>query len=184
MSAEAKEKNVRDPNHLTIMPIQASLNPSPVYRRPAIAIIESLRPSQIRELVKQNKENIDYVRDLKFFANFSALPQARSAEVLSDNVQKNLENELNLDRRLQRVLQVSSASIPPTVLASQYRPNESIVEKLLSAVFSMGEKATSKNAPKPALTPGPSPFDNAGESEEERKRKEKLKQSYSSPSPS
>jgi hypothetical protein len=183
MSEDAKIKNARDQNHLTIMPIQASLNPSPAYRRPAIAIIESLRPSQIKELVRQNKENVDYVKDLKFFSNFSALPQARSAEVLSENIQQNLDNDLNLDKRLQRVLQVSSASIPPAILAAQYRPNESIVEKLLNTVFSIGEKATSKNAPKPALTPGPSPFDNSGESEEERKRKEKLKQGYSSPSP-
>lgn len=181
MSEQAKVTNERDKNHLTIMPIQASLNPSPRYRMPAIAIIEALRPTQVKALIKANKENLEYVRDLKLFNNFSALPQNRSAEILAES---NLTvDELNLGARLQRVLQVSSLSIPANIIASQYKPNENFYDKIMDMVFPKPEKAASKNAPKPALTPGPSPFDNAGESDEERKKKEKLKQGYSSPSP-
>lgn len=163
----------RDRNHMTIMPIQASLNPSPNYRRPAIEIIEALSSAQLKELLRVNKDNKEFVKDLKFFHQFNRYPQ--------DKLNDFFTHDLTLDKRLQTVLTKASETIPPELLASQANNQPSILDKLLSAIFKPNAAVVGKG-PKPTLTNAPSPFNSSGGETEEEKKKKK-KNEYSSPSP-
>lgn len=167
----------RDKNHITLMPIQASLNPSPNYRRPAIELIESLSITQLRELLKINKDNKEYIKDLKMFHSFSKYPQNKIVSMFN--------NDSTLDNRIQNVLRVTTESIPSDVLVAQspIQQSPSIFERLVSTIFKPKDPVKGKG-PKPTLTNAPSPFNNSQESEEEKKKKKKLENSYSSPSPS
>lgn len=167
----------RDKNHITLMPIQASLNPSPNYRRPAIELIESLSLTQLKELLKVNKSNKEYVKDLKMFHSFSKYPQDKIGEMFN--------NDHTLDNRIQNVLRVTTESIPSDVLVSQapIQQSPTIFERLISAIFKPKDPVKGKG-PKPTLTNAPSPFNSSnGESEEEKKKKKKNEHSFSSPSP-
>lgn len=178
MSENPRTTLERDKNHITLMPIQASLNPSPNYRRPAIELIESLSLTQVRELLRTNKNNKEYVKDLKMFHSFSKYPQ--------DKIGLMFNNDATLDNRIQNVLRVTTESIPSDVLITQAPVQQSpnIFERLVSAIFKPKDPVKGKG-PKPTLTNAPSPFNSSGsESEEEKKKKKKLESSYSSPSPS
>lgn len=184
MSEKASETLERDKFKLRVMPIQNSINPSPIYRRPAIAILEALRPSQVQALLKINKENKAYVQDLKLFHRFSAIPQARISETVFD---ERTPEMISLDKRVMNVIQITSNTIPPEILASQYSVAPELQEKLLNAVFGNEEnkESRSKNAPKPTLSPSPSPSPSgsSGESEEEIKKRKKNEPTFSGPTP-